>query len=205
MLVLRVGKPRGGRRRRISCWRPAGAAASQRHDADGRDAALSVPQQPVPSLAARVAAARSSKPRCALRTPRLSRAVAFAFPKARRRAGRHGPRLLRTDNSNQSQVRPRSIVVGMASIDRIHWARWSTTANGRGVARVPSAGGGVRPHAATIRAWRARRGVYTRLRWAYGSGAGRYSEYDVLLQGSGAHFWRVCAFPGYRSNSPVCR
>jgi hypothetical protein len=120
-------------------------------------------------------------------------------------AGRHGPRLLRIDNSNQFQVRPRSIVIGMVAIDRIHWARWSTTANGRGVARVPSAGGGVRPHPATIRAWRARQGVYTRLRWAYGSGSGRYSEYDALLQSSGAHFWRVCAFPGYRSNSPVCR
>ena len=119
--------------------------------------------------------------------------------------GLHGPRLLRTDNSNQFGMRPHSIVIGMVSIGSIHWARWSTTANGRGVARVPSAGGAVRPYAATIRAWRARRGVYTRLSWGYGSGSGRYTEYDVLLKGSGAHFWRVCAFPGYRSNSPVCR
>jgi hypothetical protein len=119
--------------------------------------------------------------------------------------GRHGPRLLRTDNSNQFQVRPGSIVVGMVSIGGIHWARWSTTANGRGVAQVPSGSEGVRPHAATIRASRARGGVYTRLSWAYGSGSGRYTESDVLLKRSNAHFWRVCAFPGYHSNSPACR
>lgn len=118
---------------------------------------------------------------------------------------RRGPRLLRTDNSNQFQVRPRSIVIGMVSIDSIHWARWSTSADGAGVARVPSAGGALRSDAATIRAYRARGGVYTRMSWAYGSGSGRYTESDVLLQGSGVHFWRVCAFPGYRSNSPVCR
>jgi hypothetical protein len=134
----------------------------------------------------------------------LAGAILIGAPSAGA-AGRLGPRVLGTDNSNQFQVRPRSMVVGMVSIDSIHWARWSTTANGRGVARVPSAGGGLRPTAATIRAWRARRGVYTRLWWAYGSGSGRYTESDVLLQGSGAHFWRVCAFPGYRSNSPVCR
>lgn len=119
--------------------------------------------------------------------------------------GHHDPRLLKTDNSDRFAVRPRSIVVGMVSINSIHWARWSATANGHAVARVPSAGGAVRPHAATIRAWRVRHGVYTRLRWAYGSGSSRYFEDDVLLQGSGAHFWRVCAFPGYRSNSAGCR
>lgn len=97
------------------------------------------------------------------------------------------------------------MVVGMVSIDSVHWVRWSATANGRGVARVPYAGRGVYPHAATIQAWRARRGVYTRLWWTYGSGSDRYTEYDVLLHGSGAYFWRVCAFPGYRSTSAVCR
>jgi hypothetical protein len=119
-------------------------------------------------------------------------------------AGR-GPSLLRTDNSNQFQVRPRSMVVGMVSIDSIHWLHWSATANGRGVARIPYAGSVPRPEAAVIRASRVRGGVYTRLSWSYGSGAGRYSESDVLLHGSGVHFWRVCAFPGYRSNSAVCR
>ena len=119
--------------------------------------------------------------------------------------GRHAARVLQTDNSNRFEVRPRTMVVGMVSIDSIHWVRWSASANGHGVARVPSAGGPVHRHATTIRVWRVRRGVYTRLRWAYGSGSGRYSEYDMLLHGSGAHFWRVCAFPGYRSNSAVCR
>ena len=120
-------------------------------------------------------------------------------------AGGHDPRLLRTDSGNHFQVRPRSIVVGMVAINAIHWGGWSATANGRGLARIPYAGGAPHTYAAVVQAWRVRRGVYTRLWWAYGSGSGRYTEYDVLLQGSGVHFWRVCAFPGYRSNSAVCR
>jgi hypothetical protein len=136
--------------------------------------------------------------------------MALSLLGAAHAAGRSAAPHLLTSGGRDFRVRPATMVVGMVEITgpdvsapaygaghrgHIMWSRWATEADGRGEAWVPNGpGGGVRPHAASVRAWRVRGGRYTRLWWAYGVGSHRYQEWDQLMRFGDAYDWRVTRF-----------
>ena len=136
----------------------------------------------------------------------------LGMPAATAAAGPRAPRLL-TNFGDSFQVRPALVVFGMVGITgpdvtaaayqagnygHIVWARWSANgAFGHGRAWVPNGPqGSVLPYPATVRAWRARDGRYTRVEWTAGAGSHRYVEWDNLVRSSGSYDWRYVRSTG---------
>jgi hypothetical protein len=143
--------------------------------------------------------------------------TALAMSSADAAAGARGPTLLQNAGTS-FRVRPAMIVIGMVPITgprvgwhayraghygHIRWSLWGRRAAGRGRAWVPSdVSHEVRPYPAVVNASRVRRGRYTRLWWAYGTGSGRYTEWDNLMRFGHRYAWRVVRFCGRRTCYP---
>ena len=79
----------------------------------------------------------------------------------------------------------------------IRWVRWSSDAIGRGLAWVPNGpGGAVRAYPATVTATSVQNGRYTSLRWWFGSGSHRYTEWDRLMRFGRDYDWRYVRSSG---------